>query len=714
MNDLSCIPLWLLNASTHQLIVGGVLFVLLTLFVCRFLPPACWHIFRLWRIAKELQKIPKELTPEETLAAIETIFSRHHRRLRHLWNEYQETLHRQCEERDGELHTKAVRATVPAELYFNGQALVEDWLDTELYKHLPGIFTGLGIIGTFSGLIIGLAAFHVSENPGKARESLQALMHTVSEAFLVSAGAIITAMVVTFLEKSLVAILLRKAEAIARALDERFDSGVGEEYLSRLVKASEESASQARILKDALVGELKVMLTNLTDSQIQSNQQLHHALVRELNSNFQGQANSISESIRESLQQPLQDIAKTVQSASGEQGEAAVLMLQWVMERFGADLQTLLGGQINGLQGLNDQAAQAMENAVTSLNTLVNALTASGQQSAKDMAARMASAVADMKTELSGISGAMRQAVEAITAQVGASQEETDRKLQETLGKIDVTLSALLEKIQVSQAGMMQEMEKSQGEMAQTLHNAATGITGGMDNMLGKLDATMRGMETSVDRLGGAVTDAINKMDAGAAALNTAAGRFAQAGESVSRAMAQSETVSAHFGKASDDVLTATHMLDNVSAQLGQTSQSVAASLADYQNQRNLVVQVLEDLKTTIGQAKQEASLTENILRRMEGSAAKLATAQKNMDEYLEKVSAVLSTSSNAFRTSVTDTLKQVNHEFLNHLETAVKMLNTSIQELEVTVVGAQAGRSPSTTSPVSSSAVTSTGMRRR
>ncbi|MCL1980756.1 MAG: anti-phage defense ZorAB system protein ZorA, partial [Proteobacteria bacterium] len=395
------------------LIVGGCLFVLIALFVLHFFFPACWHLFRLWRIAKKLRAIPKELAPEAILDAIDKIFSQYHKRLRHLWSEYQETLHRQYEEKGGERRIAAVRATVPAELYFSGQALVESWMHTEFYKHLPGIFTGLGIIGTFSGLIIGLEAYVKRvKDPAQAHAGLLDLMGTVSHAFWVSAAAIIAAMMVTFLEKLLVTWLLRKAEAIARALDARFDAGVEEEYLSRLVKASEESASQSKILKDALVQDLGVMLKNLTDSQIQSNRELHDALIRELNGNFQkqansieGQANSISESIRESLQQPLQDIAKTVQTASGEQGEAAVLMLQRVMERFGADLQTLLGGQINGLQGLNNQAAQAMGNAVASLNTLVDKLTASGQQSAEAMATHMAAAVAEMKAELSGISG---------------------------------------------------------------------------------------------------------------------------------------------------------------------------------------------------------------------------------------------------------------------------------------------------------------------
>src|SRR6185369_3566404 len=203
------------------------------------------------------------------------------RRLAHLWKEYQESLHLQHEERDGQMPIKAARATTPAEMFFNSQFVVDSRLRTEFFKHLPGLFTGIGIIGTFSGLIEGLRAFQVSENAATVRASLESLMHSVGEAFLISATAIAAAMVVTFIEKLLLASLYRRTEEIAHAIDARFDAGAGEEYLSRLVKASEESASQSKILKDALVKELGELLRELTGAQIAaSKEQQSHVVER--------------------------------------------------------------------------------------------------------------------------------------------------------------------------------------------------------------------------------------------------------------------------------------------------------------------------------------------------------------------------------------------------------------------------------------------------
>jgi hypothetical protein len=82
------------------------------------------------------------------------------------------------------------RSTTLAETFFTEQALIDTPLKTEFYKHLPGILTGLGIIGTFSGLIVGLIRFEVSGDADKVRSSLNGLIQSVGYSFIVSAAAI--------------------------------------------------------------------------------------------------------------------------------------------------------------------------------------------------------------------------------------------------------------------------------------------------------------------------------------------------------------------------------------------------------------------------------------------------------------------------------------------------------------------------------------------
>ena len=168
----------------------------------------------------------------------------------------------------------------------------------EFFKHFPGIFTGLGIIGTFSGLVHGLSLFKISDDASTVRLSLQDLMSGVSSAFIVSASAISVAMIVTVIEKLIIALSYQCVEKITFELDKRFQSGVGEEYLSRLVIASESWAAQAGTLKDALVTDLKQIMTELMERQTNASIQA----TKELGQQF-------AQSLNEGMKTPLEQIA---------------------------------------------------------------------------------------------------------------------------------------------------------------------------------------------------------------------------------------------------------------------------------------------------------------------------------------------------------------------------------------------------------------------
>jgi hypothetical protein len=169
----------------HLKFAGGFLGALVLVSLTFFFVPAIVHWFRLTSLLRKVRRVDKKHARAELKKAFES-----DRRLAHLWKEFQDSLHAQQEERHGEIVTIAVRATLPAETSFNSQFVVDSRLRTEFFKHLPGVLTGIGIIGTFSGLIDGLRKFQVSENALTVRTSLESLMHSVGEAFIISAAAI--------------------------------------------------------------------------------------------------------------------------------------------------------------------------------------------------------------------------------------------------------------------------------------------------------------------------------------------------------------------------------------------------------------------------------------------------------------------------------------------------------------------------------------------
>jgi hypothetical protein len=645
------------------LATGSVLAFLVLIFVVVFLLPGVRHWFRLRAIQRRIGKFGTK----DVAIEFKKVFATD-KRLTHLWKEYQDSLHIQREERDGQMVPVSIRATLPAEIYFNSQYVVDSRLRTEFFKHLPGLFTGIGIIGTFTGLIEGLRQFQVSENAATVRASLESLMHSVGEAFLISAAAITAAMVVTFTEKLLLASLYRRTEEIAHAIDARFDSGAGEEYLSRLVKASEDSASQSKILKDALVKELGELLRELTSAQIAASKELGEASRQD----NQTLGATIADSIQKSLQGPLQDIANTVKSASGDQSATAARMLQDVMTSFSQRLNDLFGGQISGLSDLNQQTARSMQDAVGTLQSLVTNIEESSRRSTDTMAERMAQAIEKMESRQEVMNSQSQAFVEQIRQLVASSQSETNLKLQETLETIGTQVANMLATLSKSQNQVFEGNREREQSMTDRVGSAVSSMSESVEAAIKEMSTASAQMAQNVATLTQTTATSIDKMNAGAEQLNVASRNFASAGDRVSNVMSQAADVSAKLVETSGSLTTG-----------GMAMQDL---LRDYRSQRDAVGLLVTELRATVEFARKEASLTGDILGRIQSSAERLGTAQKQADEYLDGVSRVLAEAHTSFTTEVKKTLDKANHEFHTKLTTAVSMLSSAVGELELTL----------------------------
>ena len=86
--------------------------------------------------------------------------------------------------------------------------------------------------------------------------------------FVGSGLAIFAAIVVTWREKKIVTDCYIALETLNVSLDRLFEEGVGEDYLYRLVRASEKNSANTAALKDALIEDLSKLMHEVADKQI--------------------------------------------------------------------------------------------------------------------------------------------------------------------------------------------------------------------------------------------------------------------------------------------------------------------------------------------------------------------------------------------------------------------------------------------------------------
>ena len=652
-----------LGPNLLRWILGAIICVsvlLIVYFVFFFFWPSLRLRSRLGRVNKALRERnrhrDKSDLPEDPNVVRDQIMNVEP--FRHLWTEYIETLHRQTDVIDGEVKVVTLRATVPAETFFNTEVLVHTALRTEFFKHLPGIFTGIGIIGTFSGLIVGLDAFQISDESQRVRESLKDLLNSVSAAFMVSAGAITLAMVVTFLEKISVTQRYKQVEDLCHIIDGMYVSGVGEEYLARLVKASEESATQTTQLKDSFVEDLKEMMTNQVDRQIEATQASNQAM-----------AASITQSITGSLRGPMEAISKVVDRASESQGSAVQQALSDVIAAFMARLEEVFGGQIAGLNALMRETTASMRDTRDRFAELVENLSGAGRSAGEAMSEQLTRAMEAAELRQREMNNQMRQFVEQIGELVSKSQSETSDKLSTTLEALDVKVAGVIHSLSEQQARASQEALQRQETIASSSQVVVSGLNDKVNALLAPTSEAVHAMKESISALRSMSAESVEKMNKGADTLSVAASEFSKAGQGVTGVLERAIQV--------------TERLSIVATGMDAAAKTVELAVGTYDRTRSDLATMTESLKGIVESTKREAGLSKELVLQLEVAAGKFGVAQKDAADYLEKVSGVLEECFAKFTEVMRDSLNRSRTDFDKSLGEAVGMLRSTIDDLD-------------------------------
>ncbi len=559
----------------------------------------------------------------------------------HLWSEYSETLHGYQRPDGGE----ELRATLPAEAFFTREALVDNrflvWND--FFRHLPGILTGLGIVGTFSGLISGLEGFAPSEEAGAARESLTNLLGGVQEAFHVSAFAIAAAIIVTILEKSLLAWAYKNVEKITHALDARYKVGAGEDYLKRMVEADESNVAQMTQLRDALVNDLKSMLQEMTERQI--NAQLASSKV-----------------FTDTLKKPLDDVAKGLSSVSnvvqgGAQANTDVMKsaLDDLMAAFIERMDETLSTNMTKVADSMEKSAQTMTGIQQSMDAMIGKIADTSSAAMSGMVEKLETAMSNAANNQTQMAEQMRHLVDSLREQINqertTSQQATKEGLDELLDHIRATSAAGQNANDQAITALMERLNVLTQDIGITQEGNQARLTAQFDSLLQQVGFAVTTMEQNITQLRNTTTDAIGGMNRGATTLQKAATDFATAGQSVTGVL--------------DKAAPLANQMQNAGLQMSQSgetmrkaSEQLSGMFERYQSVQKTTNDQVDHLRQLIASAQNETGIRDHWIHDLEQAAKELRVTEKHSQEHLNSINASLEKAFKAFGESMTKAVK--------------------------------------------------------
>jgi ABC-type transporter Mla subunit MlaD len=369
------------------------------------------------------------------------------------------------------------------------------------------------------------------------------------------------------------------------------------------------------------------------------------------------------------------DIAGTVRAASGDQSASASRMLQDVLASFSERLNELFGDQISGLSDLNRQTAQSVRDVIQTLNGLVANIETANAKSGDVMAARMAEAVERLERRQEGMNSQTAAFVEQLRQLATTSQDETHKKMQSALTALSQQVEQMVASLRMASEKSLEENRAREETIVSRTASTVASMTGSVDVAVKEMVAAAAGMQQAVVKLSTMTEAALDKMSYGADRLSSASETFANAGERVSATLVNAATV--------------TGQLTTLAGALTSSSSALQHTVADYAAQRDAVTRLVAELRSVVESSRKEASLTSDVLQRIQSATDKLVEAQRQADRYLESIGDVLGKAHHDFAESTVKTLDRVNSEFHSKLSSAVNLISSSILELEATLGGA-------------------------
>ena len=541
-----------------------------------------------------------------------------------IWRKYQRTLI-SIPGKDG----LEKYSTVESESYFSVAAFTEG-MKGGLWSGLAGTFTGIGILGTFIGLTIGLAGVDTSST-GALSSSISGLLGGMSTAFVTSIFGIVSAIVFgvwhsqnmkrfgdavsrftdaldqVFIRKSVEEILLEElAESRAqRAAMEQLSTDMAISICDHLPDVLDQLAEK---MDSAMKGNLDTMLAGLSERQDKQTEQLMQ-ISSNTNSLVIGGFDQLGDVLKKGVGQEAEELGNSLKNLSSDIASLA------------EGIRDILDRSTKASSEANQKTLDALNEAISKMNETMEGMANKQTEETDKNIQRMTALMEEMKTTMKDIFDEMAASAKEQRTEIGKIAKDSADQTKENLSAINASVKELMAGI----GGQMQQMQSIIGKFAiesadQTKENLGVinasvkelmaEIADQMQQMQSMMDTHEKHMQETLDQMRQAVSSSGNVVNAAGKTVE-AAGKtakvFVEAADDVSMKL---KTAAEPLQKAAEPLQQAAASLDSGVQVLAQSmtkqqadAKSVAESMqkisGDYMESSLYVKSALEEARNS-------------------------------------------------------------------------------------------------------------------
>lgn len=493
-----------------------------------------------------------------------------------IWRKYQRTLI-SIPGKDG----LEMYSTVESESYFSVAAFTEG-MKGGLWSGLAGTFTGIGILGTFIGLTIGLAGVDTSST-GALSSSISGLLGGMSTAFVTSIFGIVSAIVFgawhsqnmkrfgdaasrftdaldqVFIRKSVEEILLEElAESRAqRAAMEQLSTDMAISICDHLPDVLDQLAEK---MDSAMKGNLDTMLVGLSERQDKQTEQLMQ-ISSNTSSLVSGGFDQLGDVLKKGVGQGAEELGNSLKNLSSDIASLA------------EGIRDILDRSTKASSEANQKTLDALNEAISQMNETMEGMANKQTEETDKNIQRMTALMEEMKTTMKDIFDEMSASAKEQRTEIGKIAKDSADQTKENLGAINASVKELMAEIADQMQQMQSMVDTHEKHMQETLDQMrqAVSSSGNVVNAAGKtVEAAGKTAKVFVE----AADDVSMKLKTAAEPLQKAAQPLQQAAasldsgvqvlaQSITKQQADAKSVAESMQKISDDYMKSSQYVKN-------------------------------------------------------------------------------------------------------------------------------------------------------
>ena len=400
--------------------------------------------------------------------------------------------------------------TDEAALFFSEERLLEQHLNIRFWNSVPALLVGLGILGTFVGLVWGLIPFSGInfEQTSQIQVAIKELLSGVSTAFVTSVWGMLTSLAFNGLEKWRISRVDQAIANLQRELDRLFTLTTQEEISFR---QEDELAQQTQALKAFSVDLANDIKSAMAEGRQQILTELHNA------------PEAFSNAIVEQLTPSLDKLNEAVEELREQKEASSADAIGQLIEQFQDSLSTSTVTQMEELAKTVGDASQSLMNLPNQMEQMIagvreqinqthhllaetsEAQTERMRRMMDEMLNTFQSTIDTQQAGLSETTNSMNEQMKQVGSEIQNLLESAANQADEQLGQRMANMEAVSnQSIQTLQA-VIEESRQSISEITSQTARVSTEATDQMQELVNqaatRLGESVQGAERSINTL---------------------------------------------------------------------------------------------------------------------------------------------------------------------------------------------------------------------